>query len=140
MNFFRTGLLLLFFVFGSAFIRQASSFEDVQKGYARVKEAYERKEELIKMKCRTMDIPDDKFGNIVIRVFKQEGTMEIWVQNQEGKYVKFKDFQIYAISGILGPKRVQGDCQVPEGFYYINDFNPQSNYHLSLGINTRPSS
>ncbi|MDQ3844819.1 MAG: energy transducer TonB, partial [Bacteroidota bacterium] len=24
---------------------------------------------------------------------------------------------------------------VPEGFYYINEFNPNSNYHLSLGIN-----
>jgi hypothetical protein len=28
-----------------------------------------------------------------------------------------------------------GDYQVPEGFYYINEFNPKSNYHLSLGLN-----
>ncbi|MDB5232964.1 MAG: exported protein, partial [Chitinophagaceae bacterium] len=35
----------------------------------------------------------------------------------------------------LGPKRMQGDYQVPEGFYYINEFNPNSTYHLSLGIN-----
>ena len=38
-------------------------------------------------------------------------------------------------SGTMGPKRLQGDYQVPEGFYYINEFNPNSNYHLSLGIN-----
>ncbi len=28
-----------------------------------------------------------------------------------------------------------GDYQVPEGFYYINEFNPRSLYHLSLGLN-----
>jgi hypothetical protein len=30
---------------------------------------------------------------------------------------------------------MMGDFQVPEGFYYINEFNPRSNYHLSLGLN-----
>lgn len=30
---------------------------------------------------------------------------------------------------------MEGDYQVPEGFYYINEFNPRSNYHLSLGLN-----
>ena len=34
-----------------------------------------------------------------------------------------------------GAKRIQGDYQVPEGFYYINEFNPHSNYHLALGLN-----
>ena len=38
-------------------------------------------------------------------------------------------------SGTMGPKRFQGDYQVPEGFYYINEFNTHSNYHLSLGLN-----
>ena len=38
-------------------------------------------------------------------------------------------------SGTMGPKRFQGDYQVPEGFYYINEFKPNSNYHLSLGLN-----
>lgn len=35
----------------------------------------------------------------------------------------------------MGPKRRQGDGQVPEGFYYIDRFNPISNFYLSLGIN-----
>jgi len=39
------------------------------------------------------------------------------------------------MAGTLGPKRMEGDYQVPEGFYYINEFNPRSNYHLALGIN-----
>jgi murein L,D-transpeptidase YafK len=34
----------------------------------------------------------------------------------------------------LGPKRCQGDYQVPEGFYKVNVFNPYSNFHLSLGV------
>jgi murein L,D-transpeptidase YafK len=34
----------------------------------------------------------------------------------------------------MGPKRMEGDYQVPEGFYYISEFNPNSNYHLALGI------
>ena len=35
----------------------------------------------------------------------------------------------------MGPKRQQGDGQVPEGFYNVAVFNPYSSYHLSLGIN-----
>jgi murein L,D-transpeptidase YafK len=38
-------------------------------------------------------------------------------------------------SGTMGPKRLQGDFQVPEGFYYINEFNANSVYHLALGLN-----
>ncbi len=47
----------------------------------------------------------------------------------------FKTYKVCALAGTLGPKRIAGDYQVPEGFYYINEFNPRSNYYLSLGIN-----
>ena len=30
---------------------------------------------------------------------------------------------------------MQGDEQVPEGFYYIDRFNPMSKFYLSLGLN-----
>ncbi|HSK18243.1 MAG TPA: L,D-transpeptidase family protein, partial [Longimicrobiales bacterium] len=33
-----------------------------------------------------------------------------------------------------GPKRHQGDAQVPEGFYNIDLFNPNSSYHLSMRV------
>jgi len=110
------------------------SFEDVQKNFERVGDAYSRKEEYVKMKCRSKEIPEETFGNIFLRAFKKEEMMEIWVQKPDGKYIKFNEFKIYSMSGTLGPKRAQGDCQVPEGYYYVNDFNPVSNYHLSLGI------
>jgi murein L,D-transpeptidase YafK len=33
-----------------------------------------------------------------------------------------------------GPKQVEGDARTPEGLYYIDHRNPNSKYHLSLGI------
>lgn len=34
----------------------------------------------------------------------------------------------------VGDKRVQGDARTPEGLYYIDRRNPDSQFHLSLGI------
>lgn len=33
-----------------------------------------------------------------------------------------------------GPKQFEGDGKTPEGLYYINRRNPNSRYHLSLGV------
>lgn len=33
-----------------------------------------------------------------------------------------------------GAKRVKGDCKTPEGLYYINGKNPNSDYYKNLGI------
>ena len=134
MNSLRTILLAFFFISFSSFFPGGSSFEEQQKNFQRVSDVYERKEELFKMRCRSHEVPES-FSNMFIRVFKMEGMVEVWAQNNYGKYVKFNEYRIYSISGNLGPKRQLGDCQVPEGFYYINEFNPVSNYHLSLGIN-----
>lgn len=62
--------------------------------------------------------------------------MDIYAKKREDStYKKLITYKICAKSGHLGPKRRQGDRQVPEGFYHINHFNPNSNYHLSLMIN-----
>lgn len=34
----------------------------------------------------------------------------------------------------VGTKRFEGDGKTPEGVYYIDRFNPDSAYHLSLGV------
>jgi murein L,D-transpeptidase YafK len=52
----------------------------------------------------------------------------------EKEFRLFKTYDICYYSGELGPKRKQGDGQVPEGFYKIEAFNPYSNYHLSLRV------
>jgi murein L,D-transpeptidase YafK len=71
-----------------------------------------------------------------IRSFKYDRLMEVWVKDDVNEPFKlFKTYKVCQQSGIMGPKRMEGDYQVPEGFYYINEFNPYSNYHLALGIN-----
>jgi murein L,D-transpeptidase YafK len=49
--------------------------------------------------------------------------------------VLVKSYEVCSTSGELGPKRRQGDHQVPEGFYHIDYYNPWSSYHLSVRIN-----
>jgi murein L,D-transpeptidase YafK len=71
-----------------------------------------------------------------IRAFKKEKTLEVWVREEgKEKYSLLHAYEFCALSGALGPKRKEGDYQVPEGVYHINHFNPFSNFHLSLGIN-----
>jgi murein L,D-transpeptidase YafK len=73
---------------------------------------------------------------VFMRSFKYDGQLEIWVKSEaKEKYKLFKTYKVCLQSGAMGPKRIQGDYQVPEGFYYINEFNPNSAYHLALGLN-----
>jgi murein L,D-transpeptidase YafK len=71
---------------------------------------------------------------VLLRVFKHEKIVELWMQ-RNNQLVKARTFPICAASGDPGPKRRQGDNQVPEGFYRVSRFNPESNYHLSFKIN-----
>ena len=71
-----------------------------------------------------------------VRSFKYDRQLEVWVKGDAKEPFKlFKTYKVCMQSGTMGPKRMEGDYQVPEGFYYINEFNPNSNYHLSLGLN-----
>jgi murein L,D-transpeptidase YafK len=71
-----------------------------------------------------------------VRAFKAERQLEVWVKaDYTEAFQLFKVYKVCATSGTFGPKRKEGDKQIPEGFYYINEFNPNSNYHLALGLN-----
>jgi murein L,D-transpeptidase YafK len=71
-----------------------------------------------------------------IRSFKFDKQLEVWVKATAKEPFKlFKTYKVCMQSGSTGPKRMQGDYQVPEGFYHINEFRPNSNYHLALGLN-----
>ena len=73
---------------------------------------------------------------LYIRSFKYDRILEVWVKGDNKESFKlFKSYKVCMQSGTLGPKRLEGDYQMPEGFYYINEFNPNSNFHLSLGLN-----
>lgn len=70
----------------------------------------------------------------MLRAFKKEGELELWVENPKGTYILVKRYSICATSGTLGPKRRFGDEQGPEGFYELDWFNPESNFYLSLHV------
>lgn len=43
-------------------------------------------------------------------------------------------YEICFASGTIGPKRREGDQQVPEGYYVINFFNAASRFHLAMQV------
>jgi murein L,D-transpeptidase YafK len=71
---------------------------------------------------------------VLIRAYKKEGEIEVWARSKnDAAFVKVKTYPVCYMSGGLGPKRREGDLQVPEGIYKITVFNPASSFHLSLG-------
>ena len=101
----------------------------------RVQDALNEKKELITGKLDELGIAPDEV-NILITAYKAEKQLVIYAKKKtESRYRKLETFDICASSGAPGPKRRQGDKQVPEGFYHIREFNPKSNFYLSLGIN-----
>ncbi|HEY3402683.1 MAG TPA: L,D-transpeptidase family protein [Ohtaekwangia sp.] len=109
-------------------------FKQEQKKYQRVKDAYLEKEETVKGYFLEKKLGYDKF-NLFIRAFKKEMKLEVWIkENNKTEYALLHTYDICSSSGISGPKRKEGDYQVPEGVYSINHFNPVSNFHLSLGL------
>lgn len=112
----------------------AQTFKATQQKAARVKSAYSEKWEDLKSDLKKKGIKEN--FELFMRVFKEDKVVEVWLKSSGEKEFKlFKTYEICASSGELGPKRKQGDGQVPEGFYSIAVFNPYSSYHLSLGLN-----
>jgi murein L,D-transpeptidase YafK len=110
-------------------------FLDYQKTFPKISEMITREEDTLQKQFKAKQLVwPARF--VYIRSFKYDSEMEVWVKNKQSeKYKLFKTYRICALAGSLGPKRMAGDYQVPEGFYYINEFNPRSLYHLSLGLN-----
>lgn len=111
------------------------SFIDYQKSFPRPGEAMSRKVDTLQKQFEAKQLTwPAKY--IYIRSFKYDSQLEVWVKNEiQEPFKLFKSYRVCALAGTLGPKRMEGDYQVPEGFYYINVFNPKSNYYLSLGLN-----
>lgn len=132
MKIFR--FLALFLFVGVAAVAQPS-FIEFQKTYPRVATALRGKEDMLKSEFASKGLQWPA-KQMYIRSFKYDSQLEVWIRNSPDEaYRLFKTYKVCALAGGMGPKRMEGDYQVPEGFYYINEFNPRSNYHLSLGIN-----
>jgi murein L,D-transpeptidase YafK len=77
---------------------------------------------------------------VFLRAIKEDddgkpGVVELWAKDKnQPALTLIKSYPICALSGTLGPKRREGDLQIPEGFYTISKLNPQSSYHLSMRV------
>jgi murein L,D-transpeptidase YafK len=110
-------------------------FIDYQRSIPKVLDLMNRKEDTLRRQFREKGLVWPA-RYVYIRSFKYDSELEVWVKDsKEERYQLFKTYKICAMAGTLGPKRMAGDYQVPEGFYYINEFNPKSEYHFALGLN-----
>ncbi len=101
-----------------------------QLNYPKAANAFRQKEDSLKKQFEEAGLTWPA-KQLYLRSFKYDSQMEVWVRNSSQDVFKlFKTYKICALSGSLGPKRMEGDYQVPEGFYYINELNPNSKYHL----------
>ena len=102
---------------------------------SRVELAYHENHDFLKRNLNKKGIEIGS-ANIFLRAFKKEEILEVWAKNKTGNnFIKINEYSFCKNSGRLGPKRKEGDGQIPEGFYHINRFNPKSKFYLSLGIN-----
>ena len=112
-----------------------NSFKETQLKNVRVKTAFTEKEEIVRGYFMAKRLKYEGF-HLFIRGFKKEQKLEIWTREADKEtYSLLRVYDFCAVSGTLGPKRKEGDCQIPEGIYSINHFNPLSSFYLSLGIN-----
>jgi len=112
-----------------------NSFKETQLRNVRVKTAYTEKEAIVKGYFAAKKLKYEQFS-LFIRAFKKEQKLEVWIREKEKEtFALLHTYDFCAVSGTLGPKRKEGDYQIPEGVYSINHFNPLSNFYLSLGIN-----
>jgi len=112
-----------------------NSYVSMQKSSYKSSDVFSRMEDSVKKQFEKQNLawpPEAMY----IRSFKYDRQLEVWVKgSNKDPYKLFKTYKVCMQSGTMGPKRMEGDYQVPEGFYHINEFNPNSNYHLSLGLN-----
>lgn len=126
-------IVICSFLLITVFLGRAQNFEQKQRLYPRVRTAFLEKEETVKKLFHLVNVAFPP-KQIYIRIFKYERQLELWAAASDAFKLVTK-YPFCTSSGTLGPKRRQGDYQIPEGFYYIDRFNPTSNFYLSLGLN-----
>ncbi|WP_374634509.1 murein L,D-transpeptidase family protein [Paracoccus sp. (in: a-proteobacteria)] len=70
-------------------------------------------------------------GPPVTQVVVKKGERKLYLVS--GK-TAVKSYQINLGNQPVGDKQYEGDGKTPEGLYFIDRFNPNSRYHLSVGI------
>jgi murein L,D-transpeptidase YafK len=128
-------LIVLFTILTSQYVFGQPSYIENQKSNSKPGEVFSRLEDSVRRQFEEKNLPWPP-QSLYVRSFKYDKLLEVWVKGSNDQpFTLFKTYRVCMQSGTTGPKRSEGDYQVPEGFYYINEFNPNSKYHLSLGLN-----
>lgn len=134
----KMGVLLCALLAGSdavAQIMDVKALRNYQLSMPRVSAAMAKYDNVLRAEFKKKNLNYDS-SELYLRSFKSQNELEIWVRNNDSDtFTLFKTYKICALSGILGPKRAEGDRQVPEGLYFITDFNPRSEFYLSMYVN-----
>jgi murein L,D-transpeptidase YafK len=130
-----TKQVFLVFCLTGCILTAQPSFLKQQLAYPKVKTSYSEKWPRISARLKEKGI-DSADYKVLIRIFKQEKQLEVWLKSKKSdRYVQYASYAICRSSGEPGPKRKEGDLQVPEGFYKVNFFNAFSDYYLGMQIN-----
>lgn len=112
-----------------------TNFFEEQLKFPRVQAANRKKGKAVSDLLASKRINSSNF-DLFLRAFKKEQRLEVWAKNKsDDTFTSIKTYNFCATTGVLGPKRRSGDRQIPEGFYEVDLFNPQSQYLLSFRIN-----
>ncbi|RYD76792.1 MAG: hypothetical protein EOP84_16425 [Verrucomicrobiaceae bacterium] len=130
-----TLLICVIAIVGAWSLRARVSGKEGDHPEDRVQQARLLREEKLRKLCS-----DNKLSypprRLFLRAMKWEQILEVWAGDDENKPLQLLvTYPLTAFSGKLGPKRREGDYQIPEGVYRIDRFNPRSSFHLSLGLN-----
>ena len=69
---------------------------------------------------------------MVSKIVVSKSTRTLTVYSSNGRALK--QYDVVVGSNSFGPKQREGDRRTPEGEYYVCFKNPQSRFHLSLGL------
>ena len=127
----KTGLISFFLLTS---LNNYAAFLDDQLKYKHVKQAYDEKLIEIKTTLSTFQYEVTDF-ELMIKAYKYEEIMTVYVRKKStNEWFLYERFPFCNTSGTLGPKIREWDGQIPEGYYFVNDFNPYSSFLLSLGV------
>jgi len=117
-----------------AVLGQETGFRTRQLRYPRVRAAAATRTAVLEQRFRNRGVAYPPRA-VFLRALKEEQLLELWAgAGARAPFAHVADYPFCATSGGPGPKRRQGDGQIPEGFYVIDRFNPASRFHLSLGL------
>jgi hypothetical protein len=73
-------------------------------------------------------------ASVLLVGLKQERVLDVYARGKGQDLVFIHRYPVLGASGSAGPKLREGDRQVPEGVYTLDELNPNSRFHLSLRV------